>query len=538
VSAGPSRCPHERRTNPWTAGWSVLLLLCALLLTPSPARAEDGRDGRPDAHLDFQAIDAYVISQMQAMHIPGVALAVVSGDEVVHIRGFGVAGPDGRAMTAQTPLVLGSSSKSFTALAVMQLVEAGKIDLDAPVQRYLPWFRAGAPRGPDARPITVRHLLNHTSGLPTGGITGASITGPVDETMEQKVSALGSVALTAPVGTTFQYANSNYVTLGLVVQTVSGQSYESYVQEHIFAPLGMRRSFASEAEAARHGMATGYRWWFGLPAPSSLPAPRGTAPAGFLVSSAEDMARYLVAQLNDGRFEATAVLSPEGVAQLHRPAVSMDPHRADATAYAMGWAVGSSGEPRVSHGGDTANFHSDMTILPARRLGVVVLMNVNGNLAIASNAHGVIAQGVERLLLGEQPPPVSGFGQRYVAFDAALLLGSALAVWSLVRLLRRRSHPPRTGLAGVLVGLALPLLWELALPVGLLMGWPSLSQASWPLTLLFFPDLGYWLLGLAAVLVATGCLRLALAVPRPRAWVSAPPAPAPRRTTGAAGPVG
>jgi CubicO group peptidase (beta-lactamase class C family) len=515
---------------------AALLVLCLLLLAPSVARAEDGHGGTLDARpADFQAIDAYVTAQMEAMHIPGVAVGIVRGDEVVHVRGFGVAGPDGRAMTAQTPLVLGSTSKSFTALAVMQLVEAGKISLGAPVQRYLPWFRAGASPGPDAPPITVRHLLNHTSGLPTGGTAGASLTGTPGETMEQQVRALDAVALTAPVGATFQYANSNYVTLGLLVQTVSGQSYESYVQEHIFAPLRMRQSFASQAEATRHGLATGYRWWFGFPMPASLPYPRGTAPAGILVSTAEDMAHYLVAQLNDGRYMGTAVLSPDGVAQLHSAAASMDPHGANASAYGMGWAIASSGEPRIWHGGDAADFHSDVSIFPARRLGVVVLMNVNGNLAIATNAQGVIAQGIEQLLLGEQPPAASGFWGRYLVFDAALLLCTALAIWSLVRLLRGRNRSPRVGLLHVVVGRVLPLLWELALPVGLLIGWPSVSQASWPLTLLFFPDLGYWLLALGALLGATGCLRLILAAPRLHERLPSAGSPAPLQTTGAAG---
>src|ERR671931_984053 len=104
---------------------------------------------------------------MQAMHIPGVALGIVQGDKIVHLQGFGVANPAAQAMTAQTPLILGSTSKSFTALAIMQLVEAGRIRLDAPVQEYLPWFEVDDRLFPRAAStITVRHLLNHTSGIP------------------------------------------------------------------------------------------------------------------------------------------------------------------------------------------------------------------------------------------------------------------------------------------------------------------------------------------------------------------------------------
>ena len=152
-----------------------------------------------------------------------------------------------------------------------------------------------------------------------------------------------------------------------------------------------------------------------------------------------------------------------------------------------------------------------MTLLPAPDLGVVVLMNVNGNFSIATNAQGVIAQGVQQLLLGHEAPAVSGFCPLYMLFDAALFICSSLAIGSLVRLLRRSNQPPRRGPMSVLTGLALPLLWELALPLGLLIGFPSLAQASWPLTLLFFPDLGYWMIALCVILLATGSLRLILA---------------------------
>jgi CubicO group peptidase (beta-lactamase class C family) len=497
----------------WTTCWSALLGLSVLLLAPTAAQAGDNPSGHIDAPTaDFQTIDAYVTSQMDAMHIPGVAVGIVQGDRIVHLQGFGVANPAGQAMTAQTPLILGSTNKSFTGLAIMQLAEAGRISLDAPVQEYLPWFDVDERLVPGAAStITVRHLLNQTSGIPTGKSIGASLTADADETPEQAVRALKDVAVTSPAGTTFQYSNSNYVILGLLVQTVSGQSYESYVQEHIFTPLHMQHSFVSEREAMRHEMATGYRWWFGLPVPANLPHSAGAVPAGYLISSAQDMAQYLVAQLNEGRYLETSVLSPAGIAELHDPAAPMDPDGARAVGYGMGWAVRSSGEPLVWHDGDTPNFHSDMTLLPARQLGVVVLMNVNGNLAIATNAQGVIAQGVQQLLLGQQPPEESGFQRRYMLFDAALVICSSLVIWSLVRLLRRRKQPPRQGSLSGLASLALPLLWEMALPLGLLISFPSLAQASWPLTLLFFPDLGYWLLALCAMLLATGSLRLVLA---------------------------
>lgn len=491
---------------------STLLCLSLLLFVPFAARATSNRHGALNAQsADFQAIDGYVASQMEAMHIPGVALGIVQGKEVVHVQGFGVANPAGQLMTPQTPLVLGSTSKSITALAIMQLVEADRVSLDAPVQRYLPWFQVGRPQPSAASStITVRHLLNHVSGIPTRAV-GESLTGNGDETLEQEVRALKGVAITAPVGTTYQYSNLNYVTLGLIVQAVSGQSYEAYVQQHIFAPLHMQQSFVSEREAMQHGMATGYRWWFGLPVPSHLPYLRGSVPEGFLISSAQDMAQYLIAQINTGRYLDAAVLSPDGIAQLHYPAAIMNPRGGRGDAYGMGWVISSSGEPSIWHGGDTANFHSDMIILPRKHLGVVVFMNVNGNLAMTTNAQAVIAQGVQQLLLRQQPPARSTFRQRYLVVDAALVLCSSLVLWSLVRLLRRRNRPMRRQLLSLLAGLGLPLLWEIALPLWLLIGFPSRSGATWSLILLYFPDLGHWLLVLCGLLLATGSLRLILA---------------------------
>jgi CubicO group peptidase (beta-lactamase class C family) len=494
-----------------TLGWAVLLSLstvgwaplstAATLVPPAP---------------NFSRIDAYVIMQMQAMHIPGVALGIVHGDQIVHLQGFGQATPAGHPVTPHTPLILGSTSKSFTALAIMQLVEAGRIHLDAPVQRYLPWFQVGTPAA--AATITVRQLLHHVSGIPTRAVE-TSLTGTGAETLEQQVRALREVALSAPVGRTYQYSNLNYATLGLIVQTVAGQSYEAYVQQQIFAPLQMARSFGTHPAARAHGLATGYRWWFGLPLPADLLYLRGSVPAGFLISSAEDLTHYLIAQLNAGRYGGAAVLSPGGIAQLHQPAAAMD---APGVAYGMGWVIRAGGEPAIWHGGDTANFHSDLILLPQQRWGVVVLMNVNGELARQTNAQGVIAEGIRRLLLGQSPPAASTFALHYLVFDGAIVGCALLGLGSLVRLLRQRQHPPRRRPWRVRTPRALPLLWEVGLPLTILLGVPTVLQAPWPLALLYFPDLGYFLLVLCLLLVATGTLRLILARAVPRAGGATP----------------
>src|SRR5215207_9129480 len=228
---------------------------------------------------DFAAIDHYVQKEMKQTRMPGVALGIVKADEIVHLKGFGKAASSGRAVRPQTPFIIGSLSKSFTALAVMQLVEEGKVELDAPVQRYLPWFRV-ADEAASAQ-ITPRHLLYHTSGLPeAAGMEHAFSEDTRLDALEQRVHALRSVQLNRPVGASYEYSNAGYITLGLLIQEVSGQPYEAYMRAHLYSPLDMQHTYTDWTEARAHGVASGYRYWFGVPMAGEVPVSRANLPAG------------------------------------------------------------------------------------------------------------------------------------------------------------------------------------------------------------------------------------------------------------------
>ncbi len=396
---------------PIVASFIAILLVWTLPIQPASAGVDS----------DFAAIDTYIQQQMQNNHIPGVSLAITSQDTIVHLRSFGVADPSGRPMTAQTPMLIGSLSKSFTALGIMQLVEAGQIDLDAPVQRTLPWFSVAPPRGrvgpspantsgaDGSLIITIRQLLNQVSGfsrlsgekMVTDGDTS-------DSALEQNVRALSLEHLDRAVGSSFEYSNDNYMVLGMVIQAVSGQSYEAYIQEHIFKPLEMHNSFTSQAEAQQHGMSTGYQRWFGFPVASEdLPYPRGMVPAGYLISSAEDLGHYLIAQNNQGRYAGGSILSPQGIEVLHAPAVAAAPdgyHKLPSGSYAMGWYVMEmNGTPVIAHDGDTPTFHADMILIPSGNWGIALL--VNTNTVLLGDDIRNLAAGVASILDGQQPIP-------------------------------------------------------------------------------------------------------------------------------------
>ena len=372
---------------------TLICLTLALALTIGSVSASPMRQGETD----FAAIDAYITEQMNNLGIPGMALGIVQGDQIVHLQGFGVADSSGRVVTPQTPFHIGSVTKSFTALAGMPLVEAGKIDLDAPVQEYLPWFEL-ADKEASAK-ITVRNLLNQTSGISTkdGDRFWTSQQG-----LEEHVRGLNEIQLTQPVAKTWQYSNLNYSIAGLVVEKVSRQPYADYVTQHIFEPLDMRHSYASRAPALADGLAVGHHYMFGHAFEREYAVPLPGVPGGGLIASVEDMTHYAIAQLSDGRYGDTSILSAQGIAELHAPAISTGGEEH----YAMGWNVTTlDGIPLVLHTGDIGNFHSIAVLMPDHGSGFILLANASGFEQLRQV--DAIAGGVFNLLNGKAPAPVS-----------------------------------------------------------------------------------------------------------------------------------
>jgi CubicO group peptidase (beta-lactamase class C family) len=310
----------------------------------------------------------------------------------------------------------------------MQLVEAGKIELDAPVQRYLPRFRVADPVA--SMHITVRHLLNQVSGISTS--VGLQIfTDSPGETAEQYVRTLRTVTLKKPVGATFQYSNANYAILGLIVQVVSGAPYETYLQRQILDPLQMQRSFVSRDKANGAGLAQGHQSWFGFPASIDLPSHEAAFAAGYLMSSAEDMSHYLIAQSNRGRYNGVSLLSPHGIDTMHA--------FAQGSPYAMGWGKFSqNGEAILYHNGDTLDSHSEMFIAPSQHWGIVLLLNegdgIGSVLPFAMNRK-VIGQQIVRLLEGQALAPAGrSTNTIYLIIDGVLALLFALVLANALRL--------------------------------------------------------------------------------------------------------
>jgi CubicO group peptidase (beta-lactamase class C family) len=486
---------------------SILLGAACLVAVPSfvmPASAS------PDP--DLASIDAYIENEMRDVHIPGLALGIVHNDEVVHLRGFGEADRAGRAVTPQTPFILASVSKTFTAVAIMQLVESGKVDLDAPVRRYLPDFRV-ADENASAQ-ITVRHLLHHTSGLPEDSSFGPMLSNDIrDEALSDRVRALEDVQLSHGVGAEFEYTDPNYDVLGLVVQTVSGQSYESYIADHVFAPLGMRHSYTNQVDARRNGLATGHRSWFGYPRPFEAPYSRAAMPSSYLISSAEDITHFLTMQLNGGRYQGRSVLSPEGIAAMHAPAVRQGTRD---IFYGMGWESRSlGGVPVARHDGTNANFYADMVLDPGTRWGVVILTNFD-SLNLNGGRLQNLSSGVISLLHGEAPAEVKSPhhlllapATLFVAIGTVVMLAGMVRTRLLLRRWRLRPEDRPRGPWAMVLRVGLPFVTNVGWGLALLLVFPKLAYPLQP-TMLIVPDLGYLVLGCGLTALVWGVLRTIL----------------------------
>jgi Beta-lactamase len=386
-----------------------------------------------------------------------------------------------------------------------------------PHQSRFLWFRVADELA--SAQINVRQMLNQTSGLSraTGNQFQASRDMRAD-TLERQARSLSTARLTEPVGTAFQYSNANWWPLGMLIQTVSGQPYDVYIQQHILAPLEMRHTFTAAADAQKQGLASGYRYWFGryLPAdPQESGHYPGMLPQGGVISTAEDMAHYLIACLNQGRYNGKSILSPSGMAEIQRPAVPIGTS-AD-TFYAMGLDVGATnGVSTVSHDGSMFSFHSNLVLIPEGRWGIMLLENVESipDEFGPQRLQG-IAVGVTSLLIGRQPAAAASNWFLLIFYSAILgiIVVQTLGMLRSVALLRRwRARPtdrPR-GWLGIGLRMGLPLVFNLSWGLLILVGLPHLF-APLPAVMLGMPDLGPLLVGSGVVALGWSFVRSVLA---------------------------
>ncbi len=310
------------------------------------------------------SLDEIIQKSIVSNRIPGVAVSAAQNGEIVYSRGFtGSWSRSGEKISTDTLFYIGSISKSFTALGIMQLVEAGLIDLDNSVQEYITDFQVDD-NGFDGM-ITIRHLLHHRSGLTEKEYFNDL---PADLSIEAGVKDLYGMRLSYNPGDGFSYFNPNYNILGLVIEKVSGQSYENYLTENILQPLEMFNTYLNKDDAA--GVVSGHGAVFSIPIKRDEKFKVYNLPSGYIVSNINDMSNYLLYQLS-GEFKGRQLLSEDFFEILHLPYEGEQ-------GYGMGWNKGTKFDQKlVEHGGSLFNYSANMALLPDSETGVVVLINQN-----------------------------------------------------------------------------------------------------------------------------------------------------------------
>jgi CubicO group peptidase (beta-lactamase class C family) len=452
----------------------LALLLAAVVPTAAVAAAatEQPVGPRTDEPAAVAAIDAHVEEGLRANRVPGGALAIVDQDGQVHLRGYGVTGRGGGAVTPDTPFIIGSVTKSMTALAVLQLVEDGRVDLDAPVSRYLAWFEVVPASSSDR--ITVRHLLEHTSGLPA--LAGAPATTWLrDLPIEETARAVVGSELARDPGVAWEYTNANYVLLGALIEEVAGQPYAEVLEERLFAPLGMTRTTAELATARALGLSDGHRYVFGVPV-AHTSFREGLVPSGLVTSTARDLGRYLLALSRGGELDGERVLSAAGVDALFTPAsdATLGPWAKDRdAAYAMGWFVGGGPfgpTPAVFHPGATPDFGALAAVVPSTSTALALLVNVGPRVAVPGAAGDVdrIGAGAVSLLTDSEPVVSGTVADAYRVATPVLVVVLLLALGAAIRRPPARRRVVGDAVVAILCATAATAL--LGLPT-IVLGW-------------------------------------------------------------------
>jgi CubicO group peptidase (beta-lactamase class C family) len=337
-------------------------------------------------------LDPVVKKAMAELEVPGISVGIRIDDEN-HTFGYGVTNLDhGQPVDGETLFQIGSTSKTFTATAVMRLVEDGSVTLDDRIVDHLPSFKV-----PDAditAGVTVKHLLTHRSGW-MGDWGGKGQVGRGDDAVRRRIAQMKKVPVLAPLGAVWSYNNLGFTVLGHLIEKVTKKTFEEVVTEGIIKPLGMERSFYYPEEIMTHKFALGHvktpdGWRVVRPWAQG----RATGPAGGVVSTAEDQLKYAQFHLN-AHPEGKAVLQKKTVAFMQKPlaeAASLASH------VGASWLLNDVGGVRtVAHGGTMVGQTSAFLMVPSKGFAITVLTNAG---AEGSQAHRRITQWATEKLIG------------------------------------------------------------------------------------------------------------------------------------------
>lgn len=374
------------------------LSLLALMLSAAPGQ-------QPDWQQVGARLEAFAAREGADKGLHGLAWALLAGDRIVAAGGSGQMRPGGAPMGPDTLCRVGSVSKLFTDLAVLQLVEAGRVALDEPVSRHLPEFRPGG----NAAPITLRQLMTHHAGLPREPRRGHYFE-PAPPDLAATVASLNEQELVYAPGERIKYSNAGLAVVGLVLQAVDGVPFAAAIDRRILTPLGLRDTSFRPGAQLRTRLAQGYMWTYDGREFAAPTFDLGMEPAANLYATPADLVRF--ARVLFLRGEHPRVVSDDTLRQMFTPQLT---HTGRSGGIGLGAFVGRlDGALRVGHGGAMYGFATDFAVLPEEELAIAVVLTHDFTNDVAERIadHGLrlarAALGADRL--PEPPEPAVALG--------------------------------------------------------------------------------------------------------------------------------
>lgn len=416
------------------SNWLRLLLIVAVLLPTVGVHAAAAAGTLDRQKLD--RIDAYIKEQFEAAGFPGGAYAIVDQGVIVRSEGIGYSDLATKTKaTTDTVYATASVTKALTAAAVLRLAEAGIIDLDRPVVSFLPWFRYQDAE--QSSNVTVRHLLTHSAGVNRFSADGAIYQDVKQNrnSREHAAKALRSVPMNSAPGEKGQYCNTCYNLLGLILEEVTNQDYETYIKQQLFQPLGMNHTDFMPSSLSNARIAKEYGYLFGFSvevAPYWKEFGRSQAPEGGAYSTAMDLGRFLAAMLD---YSPNPNYSLGPIASYHQAGVrSAD--RSDTMYTESGFERKEFGGTGIlAKSGAGMGSSAEIVLIPSLRMGIVLLVGEND-----SEACGTIADGIVSILLDQPPRSAAGSPNAFQVIGVIslgmLLTSLVLVIWLAVSLAR------------------------------------------------------------------------------------------------------
>lgn len=364
----------------------ILIMTALILFSKFPMTSYALSDSESDS-IQTLLNDACSISG-----VPGMSMTILEDDDVFYFSS-GYEDREKRVLASENTLYeLASVSKAFTGMGILLMEEKGMLSMNDSIQKYLPWFTLKYQGKPvDMQNITLNNFLHHTSGLTNSGHSQYIPQGNTPDMLRKTVEMLSGTELSFYPGEQCRYGTVNYDVLGLVMETVSGQSYEDYMKEQVLQPLGLHQTYVYKTEAEATGeLAQGYRSSFFMTVPYDAPDFAGNKPAGYIISCTKDMARWMNIQM--GAVQDIPEIFHKVIKKSHQGNLSVTDD--NGMFYGAGWYVNSD-QSYLEHPGGNPNFSTKVLLLPKKNIAICLLTN-------GVNTNTDLVKQVEEILEGKQ----------------------------------------------------------------------------------------------------------------------------------------